>query len=72
MNSQCSEERDIQGLPPTGFVRQAQLIPHIIPISSSTLWRKVKAGDFPAPVKLSSRVTAWRVEDLREWMAKCG
>lgn len=60
---------DITQLPATGFVRQAQLIPHIIPISSTTLWRKVKAGEFPAPVKLSSRVTAWRAEDVRAWMA---
>ena len=75
MNSTCTVERDIETsgtLPATGFVRQSQLIPHIIPISSSTLWRKVKAGEFPAPVKLSSRVTAWRVEDLRKWMANCG
>ena len=76
MNSTCTVERDIEtsgaALPATGFVRQSQLIPHIIPISSSTLWRKVKAGEFPAPVKLSSRVTAWRVEDLRKWMANCG
>ncbi|MBW7998519.1 MAG: AlpA family phage regulatory protein, partial [Candidatus Glassbacteria bacterium] len=51
-----------------GFVRQSRLIPAIVPFSSATLWRKVKAGTFPAPVKLSTRVTAWRVEDVREWM----
>ncbi len=56
------------GLPATGYVRQAQLIPDIIPFSSATLWREVQAGSFPAPVKLSRRVTAWRVEDVREWM----
>ena len=33
------------------------------------LWRKVKAGHFPKPVKLSERVTAWRVEDVRAWLA---
>ena len=69
-----NQNRDIDGranLPANGFVRQSQLIPHIIPFSSSTLWRKVKAGEFPAPVKLSSRVTAWRAEDVRAWMAKC-
>ena len=55
-------------LPATGYVRQAQLIPTIIPFSSATLWRKVKAGAFPRPVKLAERVTAWRVEDVREWM----
>lgn len=58
----------IGDLPQTGYVRQAQLIPTIVPFSSATLWRKVKAGDFPRPVKLSARVTAWRVEDLRQWM----
>ena len=41
------------GLPGTGYVRQAQLIPDIVPFSSATLWREVKAGRFPAPVKLS-------------------
>jgi prophage regulatory protein len=55
-------------LPANGYVRQSQLIPAIIPFSSATLWRKVKAGQFPRPVKLSERVTAWRVEDVRAWM----
>lgn len=55
-------------LPATGYVRESQLIPHIIPFSSSTLWRKVQAGTFPAPCKLSIRVTAWSVDSIREWM----
>ena len=55
-------------LPSTGYVRQSQLVPHIIPFSPATLWRKVKAGQFPRPVKLSERVTAWAVGDVREWM----
>ncbi len=57
-------------LPATGYVRQSQLVPHIIPFSSATLWRKVKAGQFPRPLKLSERVTAWSVDDVREWMRK--
>jgi len=56
-------------LPESGYLRQSQLIPIIVPFSSATLWRKVKSGEFPAPVKLSARITAWRVEDLREWMS---
>lgn len=55
-------------LPATGYVRQSQLIPAIVPFSSATLWRKVKDGTFPAPVKLSERVTAWPVESIRAWM----
>lgn len=64
-------------LPATGFVREAQLVgsrkdphqPRILPISAPTLWRWVKAGRFPAPVKLGPRVTAWPVEAVRAWMA---
>jgi hypothetical protein len=50
----------------TEQAREAE--PGILPFSSPTLWRLVKAGKFPAPVKLSERVTAWRVEDVRAWM----
>lgn len=57
-------------LPEVGFIRQAQLIPAIVPFSNATLWRKVKDGTFPAPVKLSPRVTAWEVGKVREWIAE--
>jgi prophage regulatory protein len=53
-------------LPATGYMRQSQLIPAIFPFSPATLWRKVNEGTFPKPVKLAPRITAWRVEDIRE------
>ena len=62
-------------LPETGYVRQTQLVGNkgkgiigVIPFSPATLWRKVNSGDFPAPVKLSAGITAWKVEDVRAWM----
>ena len=54
-------------LPATGFLRQPQVL-RFVPISKSTLWRRVGAGTFPTPVKLSPRVTAWRAEDVRRWI----
>jgi predicted DNA-binding transcriptional regulator AlpA len=64
-----------RALPVTGYLRQTDLVGDrkrnvrgIIPFSPATLWRKVKAGEFPEPVKLSVGVTAWRVEDIRAWM----
>lgn len=70
-NMECqvtTQSSSAKALPETGFIRQAQLIPHILPFSSATLWRMVKAGTFAAPVKLSERVTAWRVEDVRRFI----
>ncbi|MDB5978690.1 MAG: hypothetical protein JWR07_5450, partial [Nevskia sp.] len=44
-------------LPETGFIRQKQLAA-IIPFSRTTLWRKVRDGEFPAPIRLSAGITA--------------
>lgn len=65
-------------LPETGFLRLPQIIgdpkarppiPAIIPVKKSCWWDGVKSGRFPKPVKLSRRVTAWRVEDIRALIA---
>lgn len=58
----------IDALPTTGYVRLTQLLASGVPFSPATLWRKVKAQTFPAPVKLSAGITAWKVEDVRAWM----
>jgi predicted DNA-binding transcriptional regulator AlpA len=58
----------ITQLPSTGYVRKAQLLGTIVPVSHATFWRWVKSGRFPAPVKLSAGVTAWRAEDVRKWI----
>jgi prophage regulatory protein len=59
---------DALGLPETGYIRQSQLIPDILPFSAATLWRLVKAKKFPAPIKLSKRVTAWKAIEIKEWL----
>jgi prophage regulatory protein len=41
----------------------------VIPASPATIWRKVKAGTFPQPVKLGERITAWRMDDIEKWLA---
>ena len=58
-------------LPETGFLRQHQVLV-FVPVSRSTLWRRVRARTFPEPVRLSERVTAWRAEDVRRWIAEQG
>jgi prophage regulatory protein len=48
------------------YVR-AKLICATYPLSPASLWRKVKNGTFPKPIKLSAGITAWKVSDLLEW-----
>jgi hypothetical protein len=65
------------GLPDSAYVREAQIVQSSsrpnstapLPFSSPTLWRKVKAGTFPKPIKLSERVTAWNVGEIRAYLA---
>ncbi len=56
-------------LPETGFLRQPQVLA-FVPISKSTLWRRIQARTFPEPLKLSARITVWRAEDIRRWIAQ--
>ncbi len=40
----------------------------LLPFGESTLWTKVRTGEFPAPVRLSDRITAWKKSDIVAWM----
>ena len=61
-------------LPDTAFLREAQLVKKpnnpapVVPVSASTLWRWVRTGQFPAPLKIGPNITAWKVGDIRQWM----
>lgn len=65
-------------LPDNAWLRESQLVRSSksaasavapLPFSAPTLWRMVKAGNFPKPTKLSARVTAWQVGQVRAWLA---
>lgn len=42
----------------------------LIPISKSSWWAGIKNGNFPQPVKISPRCTAWRSEDIHTLIAQ--
>ena len=54
-------------VPEIGFIREPVVL-CIFPWSRSTLWNRVKAGHFPAPVHLGPRVTAWNVAHIRAYI----
>ncbi len=52
------------------FYRQRELTTKIVPFSATTLWRKVKSGEFPAPIKLGSTMNAWKASDVADWLKR--
>lgn len=55
----------ITTIPETGYLRLPEVL-KFYPVSKSTWWAGVKSGKYPAGVKLSDRVTAWKAEDIRK------
>ena len=54
---------------PVKYLRLEQLTRRLS-VSKSSIWSWVKKDDFPAPIKLSSNVTAWDIADILEWEAQ--
>ena len=64
---QIAESLHVKYLPPQGMSRASQLLP-FIPFSKTTLFEWSKDGRFPAPVKLSPTMTAWRNSEVIAWL----
>lgn len=40
-------------------------------LSRASIYRRIKLGTFPKPVKIGERRVAWRSEDIHAWMSDC-
>jgi prophage regulatory protein len=70
MTNPKSTNISFDNLSDDALIREKQLHDNqVIPFSASTLWRKVKKGEFPRPIKLSDQMTAWKVREIRQWLA---
>lgn len=50
------------------FIRKPTVLA-VYPVGETTWDRGVAAGRFPRPVRLSPRIVAWRVGEIRELLA---
>ena len=41
----------------------------LVGLARSTIYAKVSAGGFPAPIRLGSRSVGWRLADIDRWLA---
>lgn len=44
--------------------------PGLLPVSSATLWRWVRAGNFPAPIRLGESTTVWDLSQVEDWLTE--
>lgn len=76
--STLSAAQAFETLADSAYIRERDLVTQprrngavgLLPFSASTLQRKVRAGAFPQPQKLGARISAWKVADIRAWMAQ--
>jgi len=47
---------------------EEQRLGSFLPFSASTPWQMVRAGTFPAPLKLGPAITAWREQEVVDWL----
>lgn len=49
------------------FMREKDVL-KLVPFGRCSLWKFSKDGTFPAPIKISSGISAWREKDVLEWL----
>ena len=64
MNSQDLSAGDV----PRALLRRRELC-KLLGVGAATIYRWLRNGSFPPPVRLGPRRVAWRVEDVEEWLA---
>ena len=49
------------------FLRLTQIL-QLISIGKSTLWEKVKKGEFPKQIKLGPKISVWKASDVQAYI----
>lgn len=66
-----------QDIPTTGFLRLSSIIGSPpgtgpIPVSRATWYAWIQRGYAPKPVRLGPRTSAWRAEEIQDFIANLG
>ncbi|MDR2646191.1 MAG: AlpA family transcriptional regulator [Holosporaceae bacterium] len=52
-----------------GFLRLPQVM-QLVPIGKTSIYDKIKKGEFPAQIKLGTKTSVWRREDIDAYIEK--
>lgn len=69
LSIQLDQNRASQ-LNPDRAIRMPELL-QIVPVARQTIYRKIKNGEFPPPIKLSPNgAVCWRLKTVLLWLAE--
>lgn len=51
-----------------GKILRTKAVCERIGLSRTTLWRRVRGGEFPAPLRLGANAVGWREQVVEEWL----
>ena len=72
MERHDSHAQALEVLKVPGALLKLATVRQIVGLSASTVYRKIADSEFPAPVRLGTRCSRWRSDDVRNWLAKHG
>ena len=52
----------------TRYYRMKHILSDILPVNESTIYRWIKDGKFPKPMKLADKVTVWNAQEVDSWV----
>lgn len=61
------EKNQTYDLNPIGMMRAKQVL-ELVPFGRASLWKFAKNGQFPAPIRVTGGITAWRNKDVIGWL----
>lgn len=61
------DTEQVHDLNPIGMMRAKQVL-ELVPFGRASLWKFAKSGQFPAPIRVTGGITAWRNADVIEWL----
>ena len=63
------EPEALRGAKEVGEVIRSKQLKQLTGLSRATIWRRERAGDFPARIRLTGTSVGWRRTDIEEWLA---
>lgn len=56
--------KSVPPLPEDGLIRMSEFLRQV-PVSRSTAYAKIRSGDWPQPLRVSQRIVAFKISDVR-------